>query len=775
MRRKKDIRKKRDARKRFSEKISLWGTLICHLIVAAALVGGLFVAEPFEPIKQLDMKVGEIANETVVAPVKIEDALETEKRREEARNSIADIYKKNNELTTEIYNNVMNSLRCVETVSDLAKSRFEDWRAQRLSEIERPVPPGPEYSEDSPEYKEYIFNLNTYNSNYSYYTNMNLSDLLLNKPLYTQVFDANFFYNIDIEINNRFTSTQIQTIMFASETQLDLAKNNITDMVLGRLNNAGIKESELGDIIESIQGYFVSAKFSTELLEIIDEVLYDVSFNVVFDAAGTEKARVEAANKVSPVEYQKGQVIVSQGQPVTSAQYRIMKELGLVETDAEALKKAKTTEALSYVSLSVAVVIICALQCLVIISYKKRAFLSVKNNIIVSILMIAVMYIFAFVKDITPYICTPMLAVILITLLLDGKMAIIAGVSLSLLAGIYSGGNFTATLTALVACAAAACLIRKATSSRGKIILFGMAATAIELLTAIALDYYTTGMFETLLKNTVWILIGGGAASVLAIGLLPVFENVFSVITPIKLLELSNQSQPVLKRLQIEASGTYYHSIIVGNMAETAANDIGADGLLARIGAYYHDIGKLMRPQMFKENQTDGYNPHDELSPEASAKIIIAHVKEGLALAEEYKVPKLLHQFIEEHHGSTIAAYFYNNACNIYGKENVNINDFKYSGKTPTTKECAIVMMADTVEAAVRAMKTQNKEEVKEAIDKLVQGKMDMGQLSNCPLTFKEITTIKQSFLTILSGAFHQRVEYPKLKEAENGKKDDNN
>jgi len=278
------------------------------------------------------------------------------------------------------------------------------------------------------------------------------------------------------------------------------------------------------------------------------------------------------------------------------------------------------------------------------------------------------------------------------------------------------------------------------------------------------LQYYQTAAISQWHLILLYVLLGAFSSCMLSIGLLPILENAFRIITPIRMLELSNPNQAVLKRMLLEAPGTYYHSMVVGNMAEIAANAVGANGLLARIGALYHDVGKLMRPYMFKENQNDDVNPHDDIPPETSAKIITSHVKDGLHIAKKYKVSELAYDFILEHHGTTTASFFYHKAVESYGFENVNIEDYKYSGRIPSSPESAIVMMADTCEAAVRAQKKADPNAIRELINKLIDAKINDRQLDDCKLTLSQIKVIKETFFTVLSGSLHQRIEYPDMK-----------
>ncbi|MBO7385747.1 MAG: HDIG domain-containing protein, partial [Clostridia bacterium] len=227
-----------------------------------------------------------------------------------------------------------------------------------------------------------------------------------------------------------------------------------------------------------------------------------------------------------------------------------------------------------------------------------------------------------------------------------------------------------------------------------------------------------------------------------------------------RLVELSNPNQPLLRRLLLEAPGTYHHSIIVANLAEAAAGEIGANGLLARVGAYYHDIGKIMRPMYFTENQL-GDNPHDRTDPRVSTAIITAHPKDGVQLLKEKRIPEEIRNIVLTHHGNSPVIYFYNKSLTENGE--ANVDDFRYPGPRPSTREEAIVMLADTVEAAARSIPNADKEKIRELIEKLVSQKIDDGQLDDCDISLRDISRIVSAFVTVLSGAFHDRIEYPKV------------
>jgi len=258
------------------------------------------------------------------------------------------------------------------------------------------------------------------------------------------------------------------------------------------------------------------------------------------------------------------------------------------------------------------------------------------------------------------------------------------------------------------------------------------------------------------------LLINGVVSSILVLGVLPVFEYLFRTPTDISLLELADFDQPLLKRMIMEAPGTYHHSLVVGNLSEAACQAIGAHALLARIGAYYHDIGKLHKPNYFNENQALPDNKHESLTPTMSKMVIMNHVKEGEELAKRYKLNSRLVDFICQHHGTSLVYFFYRRALeNIEDEGKVQEEGFRYPGPKPATKETAVVLLADSVEAAMRSLKDPGPAKIEELVHKIINNKFIDGQLDSCDLTLRDLEKISAVFVRILSGIYHSRVTYP--------------
>jgi hypothetical protein len=260
-------------------------------------------------------------------------------------------------------------------------------------------------------------------------------------------------------------------------------------------------------------------------------------------------------------------------------------------------------------------------------------------------------------------------------------------------------------------------------------------------------------------------LVNGGLSSSLALGGLFLIGPLFDIVTTMRLIELSRPEHPLLQRMLREAPATYHHSLMVANLAEQGAENIDANALLVRVGAYYHDIGKLARPYFFVENQAEGLNPHDRLDPETSAEVIVGHVAEGVKLARRYRLPSRVRAFIPEHHGGSRVSFLYHKAVQLAGDaELVDEQTFRYPGRKPQSKETGLVMLADGCEAAVRSARPESPDEIAEVVNRIIDQRIDDGQLNESGLTLHDVEAIRQVFASALKGTFHPRIKYPEPK-----------
>ncbi|MGM0508243.1 MAG: HD family phosphohydrolase [Fusobacteriota bacterium] len=350
---------------------------------------------------------------------------------------------------------------------------------------------------------------------------------------------------------------------------------------------------------------------------------------------------------------------------------------------------------------------------------------------------------------------------LILTLLINEKLSLVINSILILSLVVYFNINYILLTLFLVELAAVFYLIKKI-KSRTDIINIGIFIGLIKVIFILAIDLIIGEVVFDISIDIIEVFFSGIIASMLTIAILPYLENTYNILTEVKLLELADFSNPLLKKLLINAPGTFHHSILVATLAERAAEAIGADATFARVASYYHDVGKMKRPNFFVENQRNGKNPHNKLSPNLSSLVITSHTKDGQKLGKKYKIPKEIRDVMSEHQGTTLLAYFYNEAK----KENPDVNeeDFKYEGPKPATKESAIIMLADSIEAAVRSLDDKNSVAVENLIRKIINGKIDSGQLSRAQLTFKDIEVVIQAFISVIQGIYHSRIKYPDIK-----------
>lgn len=298
--------------------------------------------------------------------------------------------------------------------------------------------------------------------------------------------------------------------------------------------------------------------------------------------------------------------------------------------------------------------------------------------------------------------------------------------------------------------------------TRTDIVNIGIYIGLLKMLIGIAIAWINKLAFVDMVFSMAQFFLSGILTGMIVIALLPYFENSFNILTKMKLIELGDLSHPLLKRMSLEAPGTFHHSMLVATLSEQAAEAIGADPIFTRVACYYHDIGKMKRPNFYVENQKGGINPHDKLSPNLSTLIIKAHTKDGQEMGKEYKIPKEIRDIMAEHQGTTFLAYFYNRAK----KEDptVDASDFRYDGPKPKTKESAVIMLADSIEAAVRTLEEKDPISVEKMIRRLINAKIEDDQLSDADLTLKEIDVIVMTFVKVLGSIYHNRIKYPDQK-----------
>jgi hypothetical protein len=351
----------------------------------------------------------------------------------------------------------------------------------------------------------------------------------------------------------------------------------------------------------------------------------------------------------------------------------------------------------------------------------------------------------------------------LVKLIFDFHTSMIFSFAISLLSGIWLNDPLYAVYVFIGSLTAAFSVMR--CKRRSALIKGGMYVSIVNVVTAGIIMLLNGDLISQMSPSAfLFAALSGIMVSATVSIILPVIEYAFGITTDISLVELLDLDQPLMRNLMITAPGTYHHSVIVGNLAEAAAEAVGANPLLARVTAYYHDIGKIKMPEYFVENQTTTASKHEKLTPHMSSMILISHVKEGVELAKQYKLPRLITDIIQQHHGTSLITYFYQKA--IEQSADVSRENYRYPGPKPQTRVAAIVMMADAVEAASRALTDPTPARISALVDRIINNIFLDGQIDECELTLKDISEIKKRFTYILTSIFHRRIEYPEIKES---------
>lgn len=542
----------------------------------------------------------------------------------------------------------------------------------------------------------------------------------------------------------------------ASNNEIDNFKKVTKDLISEAMKQEITREN-LVNKIDQIQAEFQKRNLSQELKNIgllLGRAILKPNRTVDEDA--TKLKRQKAFNEDSNIEkIPKDSRIVSVGDNVTQDKLEILDELNLLETNSR-----------FDFTFSAGILVIILLLAFLLILYMNNFCKQVLNNrneiILLSVIILLTLAISRGVNSYTPLAIPIFIAAMQIAILLDLKLAIAVNFVLTIAISLTTKGDLRFIYMSLIGGTFAAFFVSKA-NQRSRLSMAGVLVAVINVLIIACNGIINKYEFSTVLNNGVIVFVNGLASIIITIGMLPFWETTFNIITPLKLLELANPNQPLIKRLLMEAPGTYHHSLMVGNLAEVAAEAIGGNALLARVGAYFHDIGKLKRPNFFKENQLSD-NPHDRMTANLSTLVITSHTRDGVELAEKFKVPMAIKNIISQHHGTTLVAYFYHKAKKGEKGDLVKPENFRYEGPKPSTKESAVVMLADSVEAAVRSMVDKTEGKIEGLIRKIIKDKLDDGQLDECNLTLKDLDDIAKGFMRVFSGFFHEREEYPEIK-----------
>ncbi|HEX9252946.1 MAG TPA: HDIG domain-containing protein [Ignavibacteriaceae bacterium] len=512
--------------------------------------------------------------------------------------------------------------------------------------------------------------------------------------------------------------------------------------------------------------------YSEEIKDaLIEFTVHFVYPNIVFNEEATNLEIEQAKNNVS-----KYSGIVNENERIIAKHDRITRQVKLkIESYKEAKGDAIGSEGiiLQLIGKFLHISFFITILAIYLFLFRKKIFYDNTKIVLISILVVFVSFVTYLINHIAikapiHFLIFVPAASMIFTIVFDSRVGFYLTVILSLIVGALRGNDYTFMAMNFIAGGLSVYTVRDI-KNRTQIfrsflfILIGYTASIL----AFGLERFAPA--ETMLVEFAFAASNSLISPVLTYGLLIFFERLFNITTDLTLLELSNFDRPLLRELARKAPGTFNHSMTMGTIAEAAAEKIGANSLLARVGAYYHDIGKTIEPQGFVENQMNSQNLHENLPPKESAYMILKHVNEGIELAKQHKLPQELIDFIPMHHGTTVSTYFYEKAKTLYGEDKVNINDYKYPGPKPNSKETAIVMLADGCESAVRSITEPDTNKVENMINNIFNLRLKEGQLDDAPITFSDISKMKEAFLSILISQHHRRIKYPKQEDAEQG------
>lgn len=668
--------------------------------------------------EKLNLSLFSIAEKTIRSPGTVEDKKSTEIKRKEARDQVQDVYAVKKEYA-------QNRVDLITSIFDTA-SELNDELNDETDQKKAADKKEPSVSEKVERLKGKLTST-------------------VNKDLSNQVFSA---------------------LVQASNQELSIAK----DLTVTAINNVMTKRIPADEVENAKKRVEEELKYSTLNDDLrrasIELGRYAVIQNEFYDPAATEELRRQAAESVEPVKILQGQIIVEEGKLINREIYRQLKLVGLLQTE----KSFRP-----FIGLTVLILIILLGFYYYFYQVKSSPEKRQTDMLMFGITFVLSIFIMKIISLLQVfnyswigYLFPAAMAGMLIKILIDEKLAILTSLVLAVCGSILFNEGVAGTLNFsegiyILFSALAGVLALSKRNQRSRILQAGSFSALVNLLTIVVIMYLPNGQFTGLefVYYIITAFVSGIGSAVLTIGLLPFLEASFGILSTIRLIELSNPNHPLLRKILMEAPGTYHHSVMVANLAESACEAIGANGLLARVGSYYHDIGKTRRPNFFIENQMHHDNPHDRLPPEKSASIIIAHVTDGSEILKKHHLPKEIIEIAEQHHGTTLLKYFYHKA--LQNDPDLDEAVYRYPGPKAQSKESAVVGIADSVEAAVRSISQPTPEGIETLVRKIVTDRLEDGQFNECDLTFKEIDTVTHALCETLKGIFHSRIEYPEM------------
>ncbi|RIX54127.1 HDIG domain-containing protein [Paenibacillus nanensis] len=687
-----------------------------------------------------DISEGSISEKDIKAPFQIRDEKATRQAEEKAASQVEDIYNivflKNDALVEQILYRI-EQLNMDDQVTK--EDKIEIYR----TEIPR-------------RYVDYIDQFVKANKGDGTYNDTLLDEMASVAKEQQYTIPEETFYKMP-----QLTTEQLQEMR-------QVAREIVRKLTTEQLREADTARTQVAELVNA------SSISNRTAREIVQELArFAIMPNKFLDQEATEEARVLAKQNTTPVVFNEGDVIVKRGETITPDLYKLLSDSNLLQDKKHYWPQA----GLLILSLMFVVVLYAYLQQSGGIGGHKPKYGNAQLLMLwlIFFINIIIIQITALTQTDTAqyagYLVPAALGTMLITLLLDLHLAIISSFIFSIMGSVILNTasnqlfDFKFGFFIIVVSLASVFSIHRA-SQRSTILKAGIMVSLFGSLSVIAVLMLTEQLERMpFIYSVAFAFASGLLTAVLVIGLMPFFEVTFGILSALKLVELSNPNHPLLRKLLTETPGTYHHSVMVGNLSEAAAEAIGADGLLCRVGSFYHDIGKTKRPNYFIENQSNVENPHDTIDPKLSKSIIVAHASDGVEMLKAHNIPKQIRDIAEQHHGTTSLKYFYHKALKQAEEQGVEPafteDDFRYPGPKAQSKEAAVVGIADCVEAAVRSLRNPTVEQVEAMIHKIIKSRLDDNQYNECDLTLKELDKVAQSLKESVIGIFHSRIEYP--------------